>query len=129
MSRKLIVCSRIWIPIFSLDPGVKGPRARQRPPAKKVSKARVSVHNLVFVHAHVARLLSLCVDIHSVQKSSASQRLPLVLEAAGGKRARSATPSMDPAPRTRRPRPQSQASGTKGMKFSENFLRNLSIFS
>ncbi len=125
VDRKLLVSS-----------GGKGPPARQRPPAKKVSKARVSVHNLVFVHAHVARLLSLCVHIHSVQKPSVSQPLPLVLEAAGSKRTSSASPSMDPAPQTRSPHPQSQVSSTKGMKFLnfflesfQNFLRNLSNFS
>jgi hypothetical protein len=47
-------------------------------------------------------MLTLQTHLHSVQKPSASQPLPLVIEKAGGKRACSASPSANPSQRQTR---------------------------
>ncbi len=85
-----IVCSLMWIPSFLFPP-----------------KAGVLLHNVtsrrtlrrsgryvcIMLHVRVASCLTMCINLHSPQKASASQPLPLEMEKAGGKRDRSASPS------------------------------------
>jgi hypothetical protein len=90
---KLLVCSKST-----------GPPARRQIPSQKKPTARVCVLLILLVHVVGASMLTLCAHQHSVQKPSASQPPPLEYERVGGKRDRSASPTV--ATSTRPPRRQ-----------------------
>ncbi len=76
----------------------RGPPRYQHNPTHMPAGGRVNVHHVACAWCELAA----CVDTHSVQKPSASQPLPLVMERAGDKRARSASPSTNPSQRQTR---------------------------
>ena len=82
----------------------KGPTARRQYPSQKKPTAKVRVLTILLVHVVGASMLTLCAHQHSVQIPSASQPPPLEYEHAGGKRNRSASPTV--ATLTRPPRRQ-----------------------
>jgi hypothetical protein len=114
-TRRQGICSVPWIPSFLFPP-----------------KAGVLLHYItsqntlrpsgryvcIMLHTLVVSCLTVCTHLHSQQKASASQPLPLEMEKAGGKRARSTSPSS-----ARETRSKHRRSGTKSICFS-NFLRN-----
>ncbi len=67
----------------------RGPAPQCHIPTHAPQKRKVCLHHA----SRVASCLTICTHLHSQQKASASQQLPLEMEKAGGKRARSASPS------------------------------------
>jgi hypothetical protein len=51
----------------------------------------------IILYVHGVNMVTVCTHIHSVQKPSASQPLPLAMEKAGDMRARPASPSANPS--------------------------------
>jgi hypothetical protein len=90
VARRQIVCSLKSIPSFLFPPkaGV----------LLRVVTSRRTFHRsgryvCILLHTRVVRCLTICTHLHSQQKASVSQPLPLELDKAGGKRARSVSPS------------------------------------
>jgi hypothetical protein len=79
VARRQIVCSLMWIPSFLFPPkaGVLlhtvTPRRTLRPSGRYVC---------IMLHTHVVSCLTICTHLHSPQKASASQPLPLEMEKA-----------------------------------------------
>ncbi len=89
MARRQILC-RMWIPSFLFPPkaGV----------LLDIVTSRLSIHRgggcfCIMLHVRGVSCLTGWTHLPSEQKPSASQPLPLEMEKAGGKRARSASPS------------------------------------
>jgi hypothetical protein len=90
VARRQMVCSLMWIPSFLFPPkaGVLlDIITSQR------SFRRGGRYFCIMLHVRGVSCLTCWTHLHSVQKPSASQPLPLEMEKAGGKRARSASPS------------------------------------
>jgi hypothetical protein len=96
IARRRILCSKKWIP------SVLFPREARVLLDTVISRRTVrreKGYMCIIVHVCGVGLLTGWTHLHSVQKTSASQPLLLVMEKAGGKRARPASPSANPSQR------------------------------
>jgi hypothetical protein len=87
ITRSLILCRRKWIPsvLFPREARVLLDIVTSRRTFR-----REEVYMCIILLVHGVSLLTGWTHLHSVQKPSASQPLPLVMKQAGGKQARSA---------------------------------------
>ena len=116
IARRRILCSRKWIPsvLFPREARVLVDIVTSRRTFR-----REDGYMCIILHVRGVSLLTGWTHLHSVQKPSASQPLPLEMEKTGGKRARSASPSAYPS--TRQTRSTQKISGKKSpvfLKFS-----------
>jgi hypothetical protein len=94
-----ILCSRKWIPsvLFSREARVLLDIVTSRRTFR-----RWDGYMCLILHVCGMSWLTGWIHLHFVQKASASQQLPLVMEKAGGKRASSFSPSANPSTRQTR---------------------------
>ena len=118
MARRQILCSRMWIPSFLFPPkaGV----------LLDIITSRRSIRGggryfCIMLHVRGVSCLTGWTHVHSEQKPSVSQPLPLEMVKAGSKQARSASPSTTSS--TRQTRSTQKRYGTMSLCFS-NYLRN-----
>ena len=90
MARRPILCSWMWIPSFLFPPkaGVLLHIVTSRRTFRRSGR-----YVCIMLHVRGVSCLTIWTHLHSQQKPSASQPLPLEMEKAGGKPARSASPS------------------------------------
>ncbi len=90
VARRQIVCRLMWIPSFLFPPkaGVLLHIVTSRRTFRRSGR-----YVCIILHVRGVSCLTIWTHLHSQQKPSASQPFPLEMEKAGGKRARSASPS------------------------------------
>ena len=87
-------CSRKWIPSVLFP---REARALLDIVTSRFTFRWGDGYMFIILHVRGVCLLTGWTHLHSVQKPSASKPLPLVMEKAGGKQARSASPSANPS--------------------------------
>jgi hypothetical protein len=87
--RRQIVCSILWIPNFLFPPIA---RVLLHVVTSRRTFRRSGRYVCIMLHSRVVRCLTVCTHLHSQQRPSASQPLPLETVKAGGKLARSVSP-------------------------------------
>jgi hypothetical protein len=88
--RRQIVCSLLWIPSFFFPPIA---RVLLHVVTSRRTLRRSGRYVCIMLHPRVVSCLTICTHLHSQHKASVSQPLPLETVKAGGKRARSVSPS------------------------------------
>jgi hypothetical protein len=122
IAMRRILCSRKWIPSVLFPQEARD--------LLDIITSRRSFrlkggYICIILHVHGVSCLTGWTHLHSVQKHSASQPLPLEMEKTGGKRACSASPSAYPS--TQQTRSTQKLEGKKShqfLKFYKKFLRN-----
>jgi hypothetical protein len=94
ITRSQILCSRKWIPSVLFP---REARALLDIVTSRFTFRRKDWYMCIISHVRGVCLLIGWTHLHSVQKPTASQPLPLVVEKAGGMQARSASPSANPS--------------------------------